>query len=80
MIQPILHVDNRFDALNLRGTGVNGYLKLKCLQLHDRVVGLAAPGDVVAISDNCPQTFIDYMLGTLQVANVLSVRYSVDYD
>lgn len=77
MIQPVLHVQNIFDALNPHGSGVNGHLKLKCLQLQNRVAGLANSGDIIAISDDCSETFVNYILRTTRVSDVLSLRYPV---
>lgn len=79
-MHPTLHIQNLFDALNLRGWGVNGYLKLKCLPRQNRVVGLASQGDIVVVSADCPPAFVRYMLRTTMVSDVVALRYQVDPD
>ncbi len=78
MEQPKLHIQNLFDVLNPFGVGVNGYLKIKALQVQNRVVCLSNPGDIVSISDDCPPAYVDYILRTMQVEDVLPVRYFVN--
>ncbi len=75
-----LHIQNIFDALNPTGQGVDGTLKLRCLNLQNRVVGLANSGDIVAVTDDCPTTFVDYMLGLTGMDEVLSLHQTVSPD
>lgn len=75
MSRPAFHVQNVFDVLSPFGVGVNGYLKLKCLQVQNRVVGLASSGDIIAVSDDCPQAFVAYMLDILGAEDVTVLRY-----
>lgn len=79
-MKPSLHIQNIFDAFNPHGTGVNGYLKLWCRQLQNRVVGLAKPGDIIAVSADCSLAFIEYMLRITQASDVISLRYPVSRD
>ncbi len=74
---PAFHVQNVFDVLSPIGVGVNGYLKLKCLQVQNRVVGLANPGDIIAVSDDCSPAFLTYMLDILGAKDVTVLRYRV---
>lgn len=78
--QPRLHVQNIFDALNPNGMGVRGGLKLRCLHLQNRVVALAKPGDVVAVSADCPASFVEYMTQRTGVSDVLVIRHEVSGD
>ncbi|RJQ53299.1 MAG: hypothetical protein C4521_08530 [Actinobacteria bacterium] len=80
MTRPAFHIENIFDVLNPQGTGVNGFLKLKAIQLQDRVAALARDGDVLALSDYCEQSYLDYLFGLTGAANVLPLRYSVSAD
>ena len=80
MDKPILHVQNVFDALNPLGKGVTGRLKLKCLHLQTRVVGLANSGDFIVASADCSPAFIEYMLGVTGVEKVLPLSYRVSDD
>ncbi|HEY3374287.1 MAG TPA: hypothetical protein VGK02_04395 [Candidatus Aquicultor sp.] len=75
-----LHIQNVFDVLNPLGGGVNGYLKLKCIQIQNRVAGSAVSGDIIVVSDDCPQAFIDYMFNVLNVKDVLVLRYRLSRD
>lgn len=79
-VQPKLHVHNIFDAFNPHGTGVTGHLKLRSLQLQNRVVSLARPGDIVAISADCSPAFVQYLLRITRASNILTVRYQVSPD
>lgn len=78
--QPRLHVQNIFDALNPNGTGVRDDLKLRCLHLQKRVVALAKPGDVVAVSADCSASYVEYMMRTTGVSDVLVMRHEVSGD
>jgi hypothetical protein len=80
MVRPSLHIQNIYDALNPNGTGVNGNLKLKCIQLQNRVIGLANAGDIIVVSDDCPAEFTEYMLTTTRATDVLVVGYPVSRD
>jgi len=80
MARAALHIQNIFDVLNTQGAGVNGHLKQKCIQLHNRVVELANPGDIVAVSDDCPQAFVEYILHTIKVPGVMVLRYRISRD
>ncbi|MCL6472084.1 MAG: hypothetical protein K6T91_04655 [Firmicutes bacterium] len=78
--RPSLHVQNIFDVFNPFVFGVNGYLKMKCVQVQNRVVSMANPGDIVAVGDDCPQAFIDYMLSIRKIGRAIILRYSVKRD
>jgi len=80
MNRPMLHVQNVFDVLSTYGMGVNGYLKIKSLQVQNRAVGLAKSGDIVAVTDDCSQEYIDYILQTTGATDVLVLRYHVSRD
>lgn len=80
MARPSLHIQNIYDVLNPTGTGVGGFLKQKSLQLQNRAVDLADSGDIVTVSDDCPQSFIDYMLHVTGASDVLVLRYQASRD
>lgn len=75
-----LHIQNIFDALNFQGSGVNGHLKMKCMQLQNRVMALAVSNDIVVVSEDCPQSFCDYIAHLKGISNVLVLRYKVTDD
>jgi len=77
MNSPMLHAQNVFDVLSTYGMGVNGYLKIKSLQVQNRAVGLAKSGDIVAVTDDCSQEYIDYILQIINASDVLVLRYHV---
>ena len=74
------HIQNIFDALNPHGTGVSGHLKLKCLQLENRVISLASSGDIVVINEDCPLEFIEYVLRITGTKDVLLLPHQVSRD
>lgn len=80
MTRPHLHIQNVYDVLNPTGHGVNGYLKLKCIQIQNRVVAMAEPGDIATISADCPQAYVDYMLGVTGSTGATILRYEIHRD
>ncbi|MCW3490216.1 hypothetical protein [Dethiobacter alkaliphilus] len=80
MDRSFLHVQNIFDALNPSGSGVNGSLKLKCMQLQNRVISLANSNDIVLIDQNCEEDYVDYILNITKASNVLTLRYQTSRD
>lgn len=78
--KPQLHIQNIFDALNPKGMGVTNDLKLRCLHLQKRVIALAKPGDIVAVSADCSSAFIEYMTRTTGVSDVIILRHKVSAD
>jgi hypothetical protein len=48
--------------------------------MQDRVVGLANPGDIVAISADCPQAFVEYLQRITGITDMLTLRYKVSRD
>ena len=75
MTKHSIHVQNIFDALNDKGDGVRGELKLRCARLQDRVVSLARPGDIVAVSYDCPTLFVQYLLDLMHAQDIMIIRY-----
>lgn len=73
--RPVFHIENVFDIFTPHRVGVNGRLKLKCLQTESRVVGMAGSGDIVAVSAGCPQAFIDYTLRVKTAEDVVVLRH-----
>lgn len=80
MERPVFHIENIYDVLNPYGHGVNGYLKLKVIQLQDRVAAMAGDGDVLALSENCSQAFLEYLFGLTGVRDVLPIRQKISAD
>lgn len=79
-VRSLLHIQNIFDAYNPHGSGVNGWVKLKCLHLQNRAVALANPGDLVAVSADCSAAFVEYLLQTTGAVGVLPLRFRVSSD
>jgi hypothetical protein len=79
-VRPNFHIQNIFDALNPLGNGVNDSLKLRCLQLQNRVVGLANSGDIVVVEIGCSQAFIEYILNITGATDVLILHHKASRD
>ena len=78
--RPLLHIQNIFDAVNPNGMGVKGNLKLRCLHLQKRAVAVAKPGDILAISSDCSPAFVEYLIRTVGLSDVITLRHRVSAD
>lgn len=74
------HVQNIYDVFARHAIGIDGFLKLKCVQVQNRGVALADSGDIVAVSADCPESFIDYLTSVTGVTDLTTLRYMVDPD
>lgn len=73
-----LLIQNINDAVTPNGISVKGRLKQRCLVLSNRVLLQAKENDFVAITDNCPNEFIDYLKKLLNLSNLQLLKYVIE--